>query len=806
MSRQAVVVGAISAALVMVSGPIYAQNSRTTRQYTGLQGAPPTIPGHVVVSGNGRYLAFDTLLNLDSATDNNFTRDVYVIDTYTAGRELISVNLSGASGNGVSGTASISDDGRYVVFSSGATDLVGEPDANGTVFDVFVRDRVAHTTLRLSLPTPTNRSFNGVISGNGLVVAFQTTANTLGGTEQILVTSVLGGGLETASVNSSGQVGNGGSFAPVLSGDGRYVAFQTDANNLGCTSPNPLACVPGTIDGNGFTDIYVRDRLSATTSRVSRADDGTESNGPSYSPSISSDGTRVAFASDASNLRCGSVNPVTCSITGRLDNNGVRDIYVRNLLTPSTVRASVGLNGQANGASDFPAISGNGRYVAFQTNASNLLCFAVICVVGTSDTNGVSDVYVRDLTAAVTTRESVGVNGEQGSGASIAPWLDSTGQFVAFSSASQFIPGDTNAGHDVFLRLPRPVVTNISPTAGLTAGGTRVTVTGTDFLPGALVLLGGTQLTNVEFVNATTLRGITAAHAPGSVEALVVNPNSTQTTTSDRYRYFDPPSATADSDGDTIPDDWETRFSLDPLNVNDASQDTDGDGESNLNEYLAGTHPTALPGLTRYLAEGATGQFFDAQLALLNASDTAPAHVVLRFLLPGGAEQTTYVDLPVHTRRTVNIESVAGMASTAFSTIVETDALVVVDRTMSWDASGYGAHRNSRRVPRNDVVSRRRRHALRLRSVLSPAESRSDGRDGDGPVSPASGGGIDREDVSAGAEQPVQHLGESRRCRAGVDRCVGENHGDGADHRRARDVPERNPVPRPSTPGTKAPG
>jgi Putative binding domain, N-terminal len=147
----------------------------------------------------------------------------------------------------------------------------------------------------------------------------------------------------------------------------------------------------------------------------------------------------------------------------------------------------------------------------------------------------------------------------------------------------------------------------------------------------------------------------------------------------------------ADTDGDGLPDDWEISFGLNP-NVptgNDgATGDSDADGRNNLQELIARTHPRGF--FTRYLAEGATGSFFDVSIALL--SPTNSSAVLLRFLKDDGTSASQFVSLPANTRRTVNPEAISGLASASFSTVIESDRLVVVDRTMTWDASGYGSH------------------------------------------------------------------------------------------------------------------
>jgi Tol biopolymer transport system component len=223
------------------------------------------------------------------------------------------------------------------------------------------------------------------------------------------------------SVASDGAQGNGDSECPSISADGRYVAFASLASNL----------VPG--DTNGRMDIFVHDRLTGQTTRVSVASDGTEGNGDSGFPSISADGRYVAFASLASNLVPG-------------DTNGTWDVFVHDRLTGQTTRVSVASGGaQGNGDSRFPSISADGRYVAFQSYASNLV---------PGDTNGVLDVFVHDRLTGQTTRVSVASDGTQGDSYSFGSSISADGRYVAFASyASNLVPGDTNGWADVFVAM-----------------------------------------------------------------------------------------------------------------------------------------------------------------------------------------------------------------------------------------------------------------------------------------------------------------------------------------------------------------
>lgn len=253
---------------------------------------------------------------------------------------------------------SISDDGRYVVFESEASNLV-TGDTNG-VADVFLRDRTAHTTTRVSVSTSGVES-NGAsrevaISGDGTVVAFDSVAQDLvdGSTETDTRSDVYlwiaGTTTRVSNANAGGATGsgNGASTHPTLSADGRYVAFSSAATNL-------LAA----IEFYGKTDIYLLDRTGGTMTRINLDLDPTASQGHCYDPSISADGKRIAFVSDATvpNLINGFVNGY---------------VYDR----PSNTFTFVGksLVGSApNGGTGYGlALASGGGFIAFQSPASNL--------------------------------------------------------------------------------------------------------------------------------------------------------------------------------------------------------------------------------------------------------------------------------------------------------------------------------------------------------------------------------------------------------------------------------------------------
>jgi Tol biopolymer transport system component len=224
---------------------------------------------------------------------------------------------------------------------------------------------------------------------------------------------------QRVSVASGGTPADRDSYDAAVSADGRFVAFESWATNL----------VPG--DSNAVRDVFVRDRLTGTTERVSVSSSGVQGNFDSYGPAISADGRFVAFESDATNLVPG-------------DTNGVTDTFVRDRLTGTTERASVdSLGQQGDGSSYDLAISADGRYVAFHSFATNLVA---------GDTNATSDVFVRDRQAATTERVSLDALGGESNSLSQDPSISADGRYVAFWSGATLVPADTNAWTDVYVR------------------------------------------------------------------------------------------------------------------------------------------------------------------------------------------------------------------------------------------------------------------------------------------------------------------------------------------------------------------
>jgi len=315
------------------------------------------------LSDDGRYVAFvseaSDLLGGSPSADPNGLADVFWVDTLEGTIRLISRGVGGTAANGPSAAVDLSADGRYVAFESKASNVIAD-DANGVASDVFVYD-------------------------------------------------VLDGSLELASRRgATGVQGNADSFAPSIAGDGRKVAFASDATNLVGS------------DTNGKSDVFIRALDAATTTRASTSSSGAQAKNVTFDPVISPDGGWVAFSSLATNLVSG-------------DTNGARDVFLKNLSTGKTIRVSIRTDGtQASGNSSVDDVSANGKQVVFYSSSTNLI---------KSDTNNRGDVFLRDRLASTTIR--VSRNGPtEANGESFGASISADGGLIVFQSWA------TNLGDD----------------------------------------------------------------------------------------------------------------------------------------------------------------------------------------------------------------------------------------------------------------------------------------------------------------------------------------------------------------------
>lgn len=378
------------------------------------------------LGGDGRYVAFESLASNLVDGDKNGFLDIFVRDRQTGTTQRVSISSSGQEGDGISFGSKMSGDGRFIVFESQASTLV-PGDTNGFA-DIFVYDLQTGVTERVSVDNggvqANSTSAYAYSNSDGRYVVFYSSATNLvpgdtNGVADIFVRDRQTGTTERVSVSSSGVQADEVSFCPSISEDGRFVSFVSYATNL----------VPG--DTNGMPDIFVHDRQTGTTQRVSVSSQGVEANDASTDAKISGNGRFVAFFSEASNLVPG-------------DTNRVGDLFVRDLQTGTTTRVSLRSDGvQGNRISYDARISRDGRYVSFDSDATNLV---------DGDTNGKTDIFVHDRQTGTTTRGSADRNGVGGNGSSQANRISGDGQFLAFDSgAANLVPGDSNGQIDVFI-------------------------------------------------------------------------------------------------------------------------------------------------------------------------------------------------------------------------------------------------------------------------------------------------------------------------------------------------------------------
>ena len=442
---------AIASALVLTAGAS-ASPSATVRVSVDSAGneANELTWGYPVISGDGRYVAFSSAASNLVSGDTNEASDVFVHDRQTGTTERVSVDSAGnestkwySSGS----TVDISGDGRYVAFESDAPNLV--PGDTNNAEDVFIHDRQTGATARVSVDSAGSEgngwSQHPSISGDGRYVAFSSGASNLvpGDTKRgidIFVHDRQTGINERVSVDSSGNEWNGTETWRIdISADGRYVTFDSDASNLvpGDTNLCPDSYDPYNRPPHNCHDIFVHDRLTGATERVSVDSTGNQGNQHSYKPAISGDGRYIAFGSDASNLVPD-------------DTNGTRDIFWHDRQTGTTTRLSVDSDGnEGYGPSDDPAVSVDGRYVAFSSLSSLVEGDSNTC----DSYYSCPDVYVHDRRTGTTGRVSVASDGDEGNDLSQYPSISADGHYVAFHSrASNLVPFDTNGTWDVFLR------------------------------------------------------------------------------------------------------------------------------------------------------------------------------------------------------------------------------------------------------------------------------------------------------------------------------------------------------------------
>lgn len=368
------------------------------------------------LSKDGRYAVFNSIATNLVSGDTNTKRDIFLRDRTNGTTVRVSVDSSGTQGNGDSFDQRISANGRYVVFSSNATNLVSSPPAN-YLNGVYLHDMTTGTTelIAYGVNTGGTSSVGGPdVSDDGRFVVYIVSPST--SNSDIYVKDRTLGTTTQINTSASGTAANNGSYstAPRMSGDGRFIVFHSNATNL----------VSG--DTNGQYDVFLVDWLGGKVIKnITLGGDGF-----SGAPAVSADGNSVIYTSYATNLVSG-------------DTNSQQDVFAYDATANSTQRISISSSGtQGNNESGGQDISDDGRYTIFSSLASNLV---------SGDTNASFDIFVHDLSTGTT--ELVSQNsGTIGNGQSQNPAISNDGKYAMYmSSSNNLVSGDTNSTYDAIV-------------------------------------------------------------------------------------------------------------------------------------------------------------------------------------------------------------------------------------------------------------------------------------------------------------------------------------------------------------------
>lgn len=387
------------------------------------------------ITPNGRFVLFNSFASDLVTGDTNGVTDIFLKDRKTGVVTRISTNALGQEGNAESGNyfnAAITPNARFAVFESEADNLV-QQDLN-IVKDVFLKNIKTAAVTRVSTNSQgveaNGESFTASISANGRYVAFTSAATNLvdgdsNANADIFVKDLKTGAVTRASTNSQGQqANNGNSYSAVISPNGRYVVFESDATNLVDN------------DTNASFDIFLKDLKTGKITRVSTSSENEQANFASSNANLTANGRYVVFDSEATNLVAG-------------DNNDNGDVFVKDLKTGAIKLASTNIQGQqADSVSRDASISSNGRYVVFQSSASNL---------GANVLNdSIDEIFLKDMKTGQVTLVSANNNGVQADNSCWYPTLTPNGKYIAFYSyAANLVDGDSNNSADVFVFNPK---------------------------------------------------------------------------------------------------------------------------------------------------------------------------------------------------------------------------------------------------------------------------------------------------------------------------------------------------------------
>ncbi|WP_455206035.1 PKD domain-containing protein [Kaarinaea lacus] len=382
------------------------------------------------VSADGRFIVFNSLATNLVNDDSNQTWDIFRRDRLTGQTKRISISQAGEQANAASLESVINSDGRYIAFSSVASNLI-DSDTNGAK-DVFLVDNDSGLVQRISVSADGIEadadSESPAISADGRYIVYVSAASNLvaneldSGVKQIYWRDRLSGDTRLISIGVDGGAGNADSLHPSISDDGQVVAFESAASNLVAN------------DSNGYSDIFLYRIAEDSIARVNLSNKGEQANEVSVTPKVSGNGLFVVFASNANNLIDN-------------DSNEFRDVFVVDVAENMIERINVNNNGEQTNGSVFasPALSGDGRFVVYYGAATNLV---------ENDNNAAWDVFLYDRQHQRTELVSKNEMGDFGNGSSFEPTVTSDGHYVVFGSqANNFVADDNNGAWDIFLRV-----------------------------------------------------------------------------------------------------------------------------------------------------------------------------------------------------------------------------------------------------------------------------------------------------------------------------------------------------------------
>lgn len=375
------------------------------------------------VSGDGRYVAFESQASNLVSDDTNSARDIFVRDRTNSTTVRADVSSAGVEANADATQAKISYNGRFVVFASSASNLVGS-DTNGTS-DIFIRDLQSGTTTRVNTATSGTQGNGGAswpdVSADGRFVTYMSSGNTLdtsiSGTVtnfQVYVKDMKTGANKMLSHSAGNVVGDAGSSAPRISCDGGVVVFESRSTNLVAS------------DTNGYGDVFVVTQGWSGDDLVNATINGNQN---SQFPTVSCDGNFVAIQSGANNLLSGTTT------------SGL-NIYRYNRLDSTFQVASKYTSGSLGTASNqYPEISGDGRFIVFETDEQ----------FSANDTNPRTDIYLRDMRGATTQLLSINKTGTAAAGFTSMSSISDDGTYAVYEGFSpNIVSNDTNGYQDIF--------------------------------------------------------------------------------------------------------------------------------------------------------------------------------------------------------------------------------------------------------------------------------------------------------------------------------------------------------------------